>query len=116
MLTAKQLKEISRTKNGLHVTFLDPIKAFGITSENTGNTWLSLGFISKVRKFQVCMQANVQIDRQYSEPFTVTNVVKQGCVITPTLFSMMFSPCSLMLLRTAILVPLSAATKMAIDM
>ena len=30
-------------------------------------------------------------DGEFSEPFEVTNGVKQGCVLTPTLFSMMFS-------------------------
>ena len=28
---------------------------------------------------------------EFSEPFEVTNGVKQGCVLAPTLFSMMFS-------------------------
>ena len=37
------------------------------------------------------MQARVQNDGGYSEPFPVTNAVKQGCVMAPTLFSMMFS-------------------------
>ena len=37
------------------------------------------------------MQARVQNDGEYSEPFTVTNGIKQGCVMAPTLFSMMFS-------------------------
>ena len=37
------------------------------------------------------MQAHVQNDGEYSEPFPVTNGVKQDCVMAPTLFSMMFS-------------------------
>ena len=37
------------------------------------------------------MQARVQNDGEFSEPFEVTNEVKQGCVMAPTLFSMMFS-------------------------
>ena len=37
------------------------------------------------------MQARVQNDGEYSEPFPVTNGVKQGFVMEPTLFSMMFS-------------------------
>ena len=31
------------------------------------------------------------LDGEFSEPFEVTNGVKQGCVMAPTLFSMMFS-------------------------
>ena len=37
------------------------------------------------------MQVRVQDDGESSEPFLVTNGVKQGCVLAPTLFSMMFS-------------------------
>ena len=43
-----------------------------------------------VRRFHDGMQVRVQNDREYSEPFLVTNGVKQGCVMAPTLFSMMF--------------------------
>ena len=44
-----------------------------------------------VRQFHDGMQARVQNDGEYSEPFPVTNGVKIGCVMAPTLFSMMFS-------------------------
>ena len=37
------------------------------------------------------MQARVQNDGEFSEPFEVTYGVKQGCVMAPTLFRMMFS-------------------------
>ena len=37
------------------------------------------------------MLARVQNDGKFSDPFPVTNGVKQGCVLAPTLFSMMFS-------------------------
>ena len=37
------------------------------------------------------MQARVQNDGEYSEPFPMTNGVKQGFVMAPTLFSMIFS-------------------------
>ena len=48
-------------------------------------------FIAMVRQFHDGMQARVQNDGEYSEPFPVTNGVKQVCVMAPTLFSMMFS-------------------------
>ena len=37
------------------------------------------------------MLARVQNGSEFSDPFPVTNGVKQGCVLAPTLFSMMFS-------------------------
>jgi len=37
------------------------------------------------------MEARVQDGGEYSEPFLVTNGVKQGCVLAPTMFSMVFS-------------------------
>ena len=44
-------------------------------------------FIAMVRQFHDGMQARVQNDGEFSEPFEVTNGVKQGCVLAPTLFS-----------------------------
>ena len=37
------------------------------------------------------MLARVQNDGEFSDPFPVSNGVKQGCVLASTLFSMMFS-------------------------
>ena len=47
-------------------------------------------FIAMVRQFHDGMQAREQ-NGEFSEPFEVTNGVKQVCVMAPTLFSMMFS-------------------------
>ena len=44
-----------------------------------------------VLQFHDGMQASVQNDWEYSEPFPVINGDKQGCVMTPTLFSMVFA-------------------------
>ena len=38
-----------------------------------------------VRHFHDGMQALVQTQEVFSEPFEVTNGVKQGCVMSPTL-------------------------------
>ena len=48
-------------------------------------------FITMVKQFHDGMQARVQDDEVYSKPFPVTSGVKHGCVLAPTLFSMMFS-------------------------
>ena len=48
-------------------------------------------FIAMVRQFHDGMLARVQNDGEFSDPFPVTNGVKQGCVLALTMFSMMFS-------------------------
>ena len=47
--------------------------------------------IAMVRQFHHGMLARVQNDGEFSDPFRVTNRVKQSCVLASTLFSMMFS-------------------------
>ena len=44
-----------------------------------------------VRQLHDGMQASVQDGGENSKSFPVTNGVKQGCVLAPTLFSIMFS-------------------------
>ena len=44
-----------------------------------------------VLQFHDSTQAHAQNNVKYYEPFPVTNGVKQGCVVAPALFSMMFS-------------------------
>ena len=41
-----------------------------------------------VRLFNDGMQTRVPNDGEYSVPFPVTNGVKQGCVMAPTLYTM----------------------------
>ena len=48
-------------------------------------------FIAMVRQFHDGMLARVQNDGEFSDPFPVTNGVKQGCVLGQTLISMMLS-------------------------
>ena len=51
-----------------------------------------LPFIAMVRQFPAGMLARVQNNGEFSDPFPVTNGVKQVCVLVAlTLFSMMFS-------------------------
>ena len=45
-------------------------------------------FIAMVQQFHNGMLARVQNDGKFSDPFPVTNGVKQGCVLASTLFSM----------------------------
>ena len=78
------------------MTFVDLTKDFDTVSrdglwKNMAKFGCPLRFIAMVRQLRDGMQARVQNDGEFSEPFEVTNGVKQGCVMAPTLFSMMFS-------------------------
>jgi hypothetical protein len=53
-----------------------------------GQVWLSPRFI---RQFHEGMMAQVIDDGETSEPFPVTNGVKQGCVLATTILSMLLS-------------------------
>ena len=48
-------------------------------------------FIAMMRQFHDGMLARVQNDGEFSDPFPVTNGVKQGYVLPSTMFSLMFS-------------------------
>ena len=97
IFTARQLQEKCQEQNvDLYMTFVDLTKAFDTVSRD--GLWKIMAkfgcpprFIAMVRQFHDGMQARVQNDGEFSEPFEVTNGVKQGCVLAPTLFSMMFS-------------------------
>ena len=98
IFTARQLQEKSKKQSvDLYMTFfVDLTKAFDTVSHD--GLWKIMTkfgcpprYIALVRQFHDGMQARVQNDGEYSEPFPVTNGVKQACVMAPTLFSMMFS-------------------------
>ena len=97
IFAARQLQEKCQEKNvGLYTTFVDLTKAFDtVCREGLWEIMAKFGcpakFIAMVQQFHDGMQARVQDDGEYSQPFPVTNGVKQGCVLAPTLFSMMFS-------------------------
>ena len=78
------------------MTFVDLTKAFDTVSRDEllkimAKFGCPSRFIAMVRQFHDGMQARVQNDGEFSEPFEATNGVQQGCIIAPTLFSMMFS-------------------------
>ena len=100
IFTARQLQEKCQEQTvDLYMTVVDLSKAFDTVSpDGLWKTMAKFGcpptYIALVRQFHDGMQARVQNDGEYSEPFPVTNGVKQGCVMAPTLFSKM---CSAML-------------------
>ena len=91
-----QLQEKCREQNmGLYATFIDLTKAFDTVSR-TG-LWLILERLGCPPKFlQMVMQLHenqrgqVRLTGDLSEPFRISNGVKQGCFLAPTLFSIFF--------------------------
>ena len=47
-----------------------------------------LGMVIKLLEDQ---HGQIRLDRDLSDPFSISSGVKQGCVLTPTLFSIFFS-------------------------
>ena len=97
IFTARQLQEKCHEQNvDFYMTFVDLTKAFDTVSrEGLWKIMAKFGcpakFIAMVRQLHDGMLARVQNDGEFSDPFPVTNGVKQGCVLASTLFSIMFS-------------------------
>ena len=97
IFTARQLQEKCQKQNeDLYMTFVDLTKAFDTVSrEGLWKIMAKFGcpakFIARVQQFHGGMLARVQNDGEFSDPFPVTNGVKQGCVLASKLFSMMYS-------------------------
>ena len=77
------------------MNFVDLTKAFDTVSRD--GLWKIMAkfgcpqsTIAKVQQFHDCKHDTCADDGEYSEPFPVKNV-KLGCVLAPTLFSIMFS-------------------------
>ena len=97
VFAARQLQEKCQEQNfDLFSTYVDLTKAFDtVGREGLWKIMAKYGcprkFIVLVQQFHEGMQARVQDSGEFSDPFPVTNGVKQGCVLAPTLFSLMFS-------------------------
>ncbi|BHF71785.1 hypothetical protein SprV_0401484500 [Sparganum proliferum] len=94
---ARQLqKKCQKMRTHLYSTFVDLTKAFDtVNREGLWKIMQKFGcpdrFIQMVRQLHDGMMARVTDNGAVSEAFAVTNGVKQGCVLAPTLFSLMFS-------------------------
>lgn len=97
VFTARQLQEKCQEQNvDLYMAFVDLTKAFDTVSrEGLWKIMAKYGcpdkFIGIVRNLHDGMTASVRDQQELSDPFPITNGVKQGCVLAPTLFSMVFS-------------------------
>ena len=75
------------------MNFVDILIAFDTVSREglckiTAKFGCPVEFIALVRQFHDGMLTKIQNDCEFSDPFPVTNGVKQGCVLASTLFSM----------------------------
>ena len=90
IFTARQLQGKCQKQNrDLCMTFVDLTKAFHTVSrEGLWKIMAKFGcptkFIAMVRQFHDGMLARIQNDGEFSDPFPVTNGVKQGYVLAPT--------------------------------
>ena len=76
--------------------FVDLTKAFDTVSRpGLWSIWSKLGcppkFTSMVRSLHDGRMPRVTENADVSDPFPVTNGVKQGCALAPTLFSLLFA-------------------------
>ena len=97
VFAVRQIQEKCIEQNmNLYMTFVDLTKAFDtVCREGLWRILAKFGcppkFVNLIKQFHDGMQAKVKSHGKMSEPFPVTNGVKQGCVLAPTLFSIMFS-------------------------
>nr|VZI28302.1 unnamed protein product [Spirometra erinaceieuropaei] len=97
IFAARQLQEkCQEMRTHLNSTFVDLTKAFDtVNREGMWKIMRKFGcperFTQMVRQLHDGMMARVTDNGAVSEAFAVTNGVKQGCVLAPTLFSLMFS-------------------------
>ena len=97
IFAARQVQEKCREQNlDLYMVFVDLTKAFDTISRD--GLWQILRkigcpdlFVDIIQSFHEGMVARVQDQGQTSEPFSVTNGAKQGCVMAPVLFTLVFS-------------------------
>nr|VZI08239.1 unnamed protein product [Spirometra erinaceieuropaei] len=97
IFAARQLQEkCQEMRTHLYSTFVDLTKAFDtVNREGLWKIMQKFGwperFTQMVRQLHDGMMARVTDNGAVSEAFAVTNGVKQGCVLAPTLFSLMLS-------------------------
>ena len=97
IFAARQVQEKCREQNlDLYMVFVDLTKAFDtISRDGLWQILRNIGcpelFVDIIRSFHEGLVARVQDQGQTSEPFLVTNGTKQGCVMAPLLFTLVFS-------------------------
>ena len=96
IFAAKQIQEKCKEQNkDLYILFVDLTKAFDTVSRpGLWNILPRIGIppkmVKMIQSFHIGIKANL-VNGDVSNEFPVTNGVKQGCVLAPTLFSFIFS-------------------------
>ena len=80
----------------MYMVFVDFSKAFNTVGkiglwQLVGNYGCPEKFTTMIEALHMRMMANVSVGGEVSESFSVTNGVKQGCVLVLTLFSIFLS-------------------------
>ena len=97
VFSLRQLQEKCREQQGpLYIAFIDLTKVLDLVSrDGLFKALPKIGcppiLLSMVRSFHDNMQATIQYEGSLSEPFEIKSGVKQGCVIAPNLFGILFS-------------------------
>ena len=97
VFSVRQLQEKCRKqRRPLYLAFIDLTKAFDYVSRDGLFSLLEkIGcppkLLAMVKAFHSGMMSTVQYNGSSSDPFPVSNGVKQGCVLAPTLFGIFFS-------------------------
>jgi len=93
IFSLRQIQEKCIEQNiPLYMIFVDFTKAFNTVNRST--LWMVLKklgctnqFTNLIAALHTGMKAFVKLKRNFSAPLEITNSVKQGCVLAPTLFS-----------------------------
>ena len=92
----RQIQEKCREQNlGLYVAFIDLTKTFDTVSRD--GLFCPPKFLAMIRQLHEGQRGQVQQNGTLSDSFPISNGVRQGCVLAPSLFSIFFS----MMLREA---------------
>ena len=98
IFSLRQLQEKCREqRRPLYIAFIDLTKAFDLVSMSGLFTLLRrIGspppkLLRMITSFHKEMKGTVQYDGSSSDPFPIKSGVKQGCVLAPTLFGILFS-------------------------
>ena len=97
LLPSTVTREVQRTAYALVHRFHDLTKAFDLVSrDGLFKVLPKIGcppkLESMIESFHTDTKGTVQFNGSSSEPFEIRCVVKQGCILAPTLFGIFFGP------------------------